>query len=322
MSVGFNNLNKLTIFILTKDRHNFLIKTLDFWSNYKINLIVLDGSKKKLNLQNSNLLEYYHIKNSSPYKRILMGLKKLKTKYVLFSGDDEIFIPEVLKNGINFLEKNKSYLSYIGQTLTFDKFINIFFFKISYFKKYSLSTNSRIKRSSKLSKNYNIYFFYAINRANYFKKNMKKSIKFEKVKNLKSLCEYTFEYLMSMNGKCKVVKKIHWIRNGLVPPIKNNQSNFLFLWKRFNLKEKFFFIKNLKIKSNIYLIYFYNNISHHSNKDIFSLIKNFLIRFKILKILFNFKIKFLICNHLKKNNIQISKKNFDLIYFNYIKKTF
>jgi hypothetical protein len=41
------NLKDITILIPTYKRNNFLFKNLRFWENYKINIIILDGGKKK-----------------------------------------------------------------------------------------------------------------------------------------------------------------------------------------------------------------------------------------------------------------------------------
>ena len=57
--VGFSNLEKLTIVILTYNRHKYLKRTIHYWSNYNVNLVILDGSEKKLEDQ------YIEAKNES-----------------------------------------------------------------------------------------------------------------------------------------------------------------------------------------------------------------------------------------------------------------
>ena len=51
-------LEKLTIIIFSYNRHNYLKRTLKYWSNYDIKLVVLDGSNAKLEdpiLNNKNI---------------------------------------------------------------------------------------------------------------------------------------------------------------------------------------------------------------------------------------------------------------------------
>ena len=55
-------LNKLTIVILTYNRHKYLIRSINYWSNYNIKLLILDGSSVELNdscLQSKNI-KYVH----------------------------------------------------------------------------------------------------------------------------------------------------------------------------------------------------------------------------------------------------------------------
>lgn len=51
------NLKDITILIPTYKRNNFLFKNLRFWENYKINIIILDGGKKKQIKKNLNILK-------------------------------------------------------------------------------------------------------------------------------------------------------------------------------------------------------------------------------------------------------------------------
>ena len=51
-------LKKLTIIIFSYNRQKYLIRTLKYWSNYDIKLLVLDGSSEKLEdpiLNNKNI---------------------------------------------------------------------------------------------------------------------------------------------------------------------------------------------------------------------------------------------------------------------------
>ena len=41
-------LEKLTIVIFSYNRHEYLKRTINYWSNYNVKLVILDGSNKEL----------------------------------------------------------------------------------------------------------------------------------------------------------------------------------------------------------------------------------------------------------------------------------
>ena len=46
--MDYSLLNKLTIVIFTYNRHKYLKRTINYWSNYKVKLLILDGSDVEL----------------------------------------------------------------------------------------------------------------------------------------------------------------------------------------------------------------------------------------------------------------------------------
>ena len=81
------NLNDITILIPTYKRNKYLFKNLNFWEKYKINIIILDGGKKRIDNKNfknfKNKIKYFFYKNSSFERRLYFGSQKVKTPFVL-----------------------------------------------------------------------------------------------------------------------------------------------------------------------------------------------------------------------------------------------
>ena len=67
-----NSLEKLTIIIFSYERHRYLDRTIKYWLNYSIKLLVIDGSDTKLDLEylNTKIIKYIHDQRSL-YDRLL-----------------------------------------------------------------------------------------------------------------------------------------------------------------------------------------------------------------------------------------------------------
>ena len=108
--------DNLTFLLLIKDRPQFLKRWIKFHinENDNVNIFIADGGKKSISnddLKKINCkknIKYHKYKYDKDYrffvKKVLLSLKKIKTKYVLFCSDDDF---------LNFkaIFKAKKYLS-------------------------------------------------------------------------------------------------------------------------------------------------------------------------------------------------------------------
>ena len=64
--IDFSNLQKLTIVILTYNRPKYLKRTIKYWLNYNIKLLIIDGSDFKLDdpILNPKILNTYTIQKN------------------------------------------------------------------------------------------------------------------------------------------------------------------------------------------------------------------------------------------------------------------
>ena len=110
----------LTIVILTIDRHKFLKRTISYYLNFNYNILIVDGTKKKLKselLKNNKVLYIHSV--SHYYERYFIASRNIKSKYTIVVNDDEFFLESGLNLCLNFLEKNKDYATACGHVIAF-----------------------------------------------------------------------------------------------------------------------------------------------------------------------------------------------------------
>ena len=225
---------KLTIVIFSYNRHEYLIRTINYWLNYNVKLLVLDGSSTKLEdecLQNKNV--EYKNKIKCIYERLYFSSDYIKTEFMVLAGDDEFYLPSALTSCINFLIKEKSYSSCGGRVIGFNCHNNgqeIFGYEqYPGFKNFCLNHNDPIKRIKKHFSNYEPAHFYSVRRSknwrqiskHIFKKNHKMDANiFQKIKL--DLMEMELEFLVLISGKSKIIPELMWLRNKELNPISEN----------------------------------------------------------------------------------------------------
>jgi glycosyltransferase domain-containing protein len=127
--------NKLTIILPIKERRAFTKRFFLYLCkiNFPYNLIIADGSKKRIDQSILNILktsnihyEYYKFPEDKNYNlflnKIFKSLTYVKTKYIMLFSDDDFPILYSLKRLIKFLDKNDSYQAAGGYLINFDLF--------------------------------------------------------------------------------------------------------------------------------------------------------------------------------------------------------
>ena len=96
--------DNLTFLLLIKDRPQFLKRWIKFHinENDNVNIFIADGGKKSISnddfkkINNKKNIKYHKYKYDKDYrsfaKKVLLSLRKIKTKYVLFCSDDDFLI--------------------------------------------------------------------------------------------------------------------------------------------------------------------------------------------------------------------------------------
>ena len=170
-------MKNLTLLIPTKNRHLILKKTLTYYINNKLDfkILILDSSNKKnFELNKKFIKNHKYINHFKMYRWTSEVLKKskkyIKSDYISYSGDDDIFCIKNLKYFINFLENNKNYIGIHGKAITAD-FTNGFLNYTSQYKFNEIKRSTPSKRLEEFFQNYTTLMF-SITRKNYFFKAM------------------------------------------------------------------------------------------------------------------------------------------------------
>lgn len=219
-----DNLNELTIIITTYNRHKYLLRSIDYWKNKKVKVIYLDGSKKKLDLNQINDLRFNikYIHNPvSQYERILNVINTIDTKYVMFGCDDEFYILSALKSCLKELNNNLELVACGGicHGFNFENGKITGHLKYSNFKNINLSQDNYTDRIKSHFNNYAPAHIYSICRTEIWKI-ISEGI-FSKEYNFYSAFEFQIEFLICYSGKTKIISELMWLRSSENDPIRD-----------------------------------------------------------------------------------------------------
>ena len=116
------SLRDITLVIPAYNRPTYLERQIDFWSVTDVHLCILDGSKESapqslIDRMGTNV--YYRHVPIGFNERLVMACDLVQTKYVALLGDDELYAPHGLKDGITQLEDDERLIACVGRTVFF-----------------------------------------------------------------------------------------------------------------------------------------------------------------------------------------------------------
>ena len=224
-------LTNLTIIIPTFNRSVFLLRSIKYWSNYDVNVLILDGSDSHLDdsyLSNLPTNISYHFLPISFMKRLEVASSLIKTKYCILLGDDEFYIPSALYSAIIELEKDPLLISCSGQTVGFStgkmsswfakSKILLGFIVYPERKGYSISQNTPRKRMIAHMTNYSPVSIYSVMRTSDWNKII--AMLGKKEIPVYAFFEIQFALAVSFLGKIKVLDKLFWLRSAENNPVE------------------------------------------------------------------------------------------------------
>jgi glycosyltransferase domain-containing protein len=127
-------LEKLTLYIPTINRPQFLNRSLKYYNSMEFDGSILIGDSSNSDKKSENLqaiskypnlqIDYHHFKLGDEYHhhdavKTYLLLGQIKTPYTTFAGDDDFQIPDGLKLCVEFLENNPDYVAAHGERLNF-----------------------------------------------------------------------------------------------------------------------------------------------------------------------------------------------------------
>src|ERR1035437_9123475 len=99
-------LSKITIVTATRNRHPYLERIIDYYSNYNIQMLIADDSKEKYAKELPRNVTYYYYSGEPYLSRLNDILQKVKTPYVVLCADDDFIVPDGISKCVSFLDDN------------------------------------------------------------------------------------------------------------------------------------------------------------------------------------------------------------------------
>lgn len=243
---NFPLLKKLSIIIPTYNRKSFALRCIEYWSEKEPTVIILDGSKNKiddLNLKNiGQNIKYIHLPTGY-YHRLRSVINMIETDYVLLGCDDEFYIPSALNSCIKTISNQSQLVACCGRAIGFN-FVNN---EVSGYDIYPKLTEKRISdqanykdRIKKHFLNYEQSHTYAICKSNIWK--IAAQTIFSKEYSCYSMHEIQFEFLMTFAGKSQVLPELMWLRSDENQPLRDMSPSL----RRSNTMENWWYLKKYK----------------------------------------------------------------------------
>ena len=230
-------LEDVTVVILSRDRNDSLEKTLIYWSNFNISVLVFHNSKTPLPLKNIPSNARYYNSNVNYGERAGKAAQLIKTPYAILSADDEVFLPRAILTAIELLNTDSELISVGGQTLAVGKYRSIYNMTIPYkfnldYKNFGNSPAERLFTHFTGSMGYRSGSLYRVTRSSILKKVLSE---FSQLGTISTpyIYEATGEILINGLGKSCYINNLMWIRNWLNEPIHHNQwqrNQYFFKW--------------------------------------------------------------------------------------------
>jgi glycosyltransferase domain-containing protein len=159
-----------TIIIPTLERHDILLRAIDYYQHFNCNVLIVDSSDNKFIHKFPDNMIYKHLPKSSWTGKLYEAAKDIITPYVCLVADDDYLLESSLKEGISFLSNNPEYASAQGRYYKFELIEN----QVAFSPRYDLKSNNYAVESedrySRLVKTFNPYMhqFLAVHRTNLF----------------------------------------------------------------------------------------------------------------------------------------------------------
>lgn len=120
---------RLTLVVMTHNRPAFLLRALQYYSDYPCTFLVLDSSPKPLDgiAERFPNVNYQHLPQfayTGLQGKLAYGLPLVKTPHMLFAADDDFILPNAITESLEFLEANLDYGVCYGYSLMYLAFSN------------------------------------------------------------------------------------------------------------------------------------------------------------------------------------------------------
>lgn len=313
----------LTLIIPTKNRHQILKSTLEFYikNNFTFKILVLDSSDESELILNKNFINkkvnITHLNIKGWTTEVIKKSKKfVNTSYVTYTGDDDILCVNNVKYFLNFLKRNKNFSGVHGEAIVANFKKN----QLQYTCKYlfnAIKKKKTIERLEEFFDNYTILMF-AISR----KKIFFKAINLVPNKNIrykcpdKGICDEVIPCAgLSYFGRYEnihipqLVRTVGHTRTDLKKIVDKKSINYLIqVFENLYYKDT---KKNLNQRLKDKILQKYLNRKIINNKNIFKeILKSILSFFFLKKFIKKFYVKIMNDRYSKEYILETKNKNY------------
>lgn len=239
-TTSINNLDKLTLIILSKNRDRELKQIIDYWARTPVRLVVLHDTNNSLNyLKNSSKLVYLK-SQSSIIERLYTSLDYISTPYAMIANDDEIFLIEPLLKFINYLENENDIEAVGGQVVAYNwaghKLLGNKIYP--FLHGFSNNDKSPINRIKKTFRAKNVMDLTLMYKSHEFK-NIVRCCKYFTEYSTPVMYETMFAFFSSLFCRSVRLDYIYWMRNWFTPFYESKDWDRKLTWKNWCRAEKF-----------------------------------------------------------------------------------
>lgn len=225
-----NQLKKLTLVVPTYERQEFALRSMRYWSDKSVSMIVLDGSVKPIDSvllkEFGTQIRYLH-KPIGFYERLCESLDLIDTEYAALAGDDEFYIPSAVEQCINELDNDPHLVACCGRAIGFTPYRGEIYGHEVYplLAQYLISQSRPVDRCVFHMLNYVPSLVYAVCKSKFWKQAWSHTLR--KEFPVFAIGELQFEMCLSYAGKSKVVPQLMWLRsNGETVPVRGTDPSF------------------------------------------------------------------------------------------------
>ncbi len=223
--------DKITLIIPTHNRHHYLTRILEYYSDINLRILVADSSQNEYTFKDKYQIDYFHYPNYMPQNKLADIIQKVKTPYVFMCADDDFIIPKSIEKCVKFLDNNSDYSSVQGIYFRFIYGKKKTMFSLMYTSKinYDLNENSVEKRLKRCMKNY-MQMVYCVNRT----ENLKDFFNLPSIDDL-TMVEIAICLISVINGKHKTLPIPYGAREVIKGSAGNTTKR---LYQKFKDQEK------------------------------------------------------------------------------------
>ena len=219
-------LSQVCVVILSRDRHQILLKSLAYWMALGVNVVVVHKTTRPLSPNVISRGVTYINSNESYALRCGVASQNLVGEYCIVASDDELYLPSALTKMAKNLENDKTLFSVGGQALAIlgygrKTYLQSIYKSMWGYENLSKDTMERVEKHFYSSENKNF------NGAMYrmFRKTDSQDFlhflsKLDKM-STPYIYEVSSEIFCAINGPSIYLNEIFWLRNWIEPQIQS-----------------------------------------------------------------------------------------------------